>query len=358
LVARVLPLQDHRIELEIVQQLINSQDLSTEVEPHIDKASSRYSASATAVFGQHSADRASIGGSPRVRRRTIRQVTILQISGRLSDVIGDLDHAIQLALARGPHGVVCDLTNVLDGAEPGAVEMLATEGRHVRDWPGSPVAVACLDPHVREVLGSDPLGRHLMVSASLLTGITSVLATPILPIRRLRLAAHPTAPRAAQDFVTATLQEWLLGSAAPFARRVIKELVASSSIDAGTDMDVSVVWDRGALRVAVRDRGPALVGQRPAALKLDGRTLTVVAGLSRACGVMPTDDGGKVAWAVLDAPRRNSIQVRNTAHPFQFEANAQSRSSGTVRLLPSARWWRSRASAPSLATLASAHKHP
>jgi hypothetical protein len=94
-----------------------------------------------------------------------------------------------------------------------------------------------------------------------------------------------------------------LGRVIPFASLVISELVASSSINAGTDIDLSVVWDLGALRLTVRDHGPALPGQRPSLLYLHGRRLTVVAGLSRAFGVLPTADGGKVVWAVLDAPR-------------------------------------------------------
>jgi hypothetical protein len=208
------------------------------------------------------------------------------------------------------------------------------------------------------VLSVHPLGRHLTVHASLLTAITSVLATPALAVRRLRLAAHPTAPRASQDFVTSTLQEWLVGSAAPFASRVVSELVASSSMDAGTEIDVSVAWDRGALRLTVRDHGPALPGQLPSGLDLHGRTLTVVAGLSRAFGVLPTDDGGKLAWAVLEAPRRNSIQVRNNAHLSQTDATAPSRSTAVVRQLPSIRWWRSRPSAPMLAPIGLAPRHP
>ena len=125
----------------------------------------------------------------------------------------------------------------------------------------------------------------------------------MLTVQRLRLAAHPTAPRAAREFVTRTLMDWRLDRVIPFAILVTSELVASSSSNAGTDIDVSVVWGRGALRLAVRDRGPALPGQRPSLLYLHGRRLTIVAGLSRAFGVLPTADGGKVVWAVLDAPR-------------------------------------------------------
>src|SRR5664279_4766487 len=92
----------------------------------------------------------------------MRQVTVLEVAGQLSDAVEDLDRAIQLALAEGPRGVVCDLSGVLGGAESGAVEMLATAGRHVRNWPGIPVAVACPDPQVRERLNAHSLGHHLI----------------------------------------------------------------------------------------------------------------------------------------------------------------------------------------------------
>ena len=239
----------------------------------------------------------------RIRTRAIRQVVVLEVSCRLSEVVGELDQAIQLALAEGPRGVVCDLSNVLEGTDPDAVEVLATAGRHVRDWPGTPVAVACPDPRVREALRAHPLGDHLIVTPSLFSAVSDVLATPRLAVERKHFAAHPTAPRASREFVTRTLLDWRLGRVIPFASPVISELVASSSINAGTDIDLSVVWNREALRLTVRDHGPALPGQRPSLLYLHGRRLTVVAGLSRAFGVLPKADGGKVLWAVLEVPR-------------------------------------------------------
>jgi hypothetical protein len=245
-------------------------------------------------------------GSPaqvRAKRHEIRQVAVLKVAGRLCAVVEDLDRAIQLALADGPRGVVCDLSGVLEGDAPVAIEMLATAGRHVRDWPGIPVAVASPDPRVREALAAHCLGRHLIVTESMPSAVFAVLATPSLAVERLRLAPHPTAPRASRNFVTRTLLDWRLGRVIPFASLVISELVSSSTIEAGTDIDLCVVWDLGALRLSVRDHGPALPHQRPAAHSLHRRGLTVVAGLSRAFGVLPTADGGKSVWAVLDAPR-------------------------------------------------------
>jgi len=237
-----------------------------------------------------------------VSARAISQVVVLGVAGRLSDVVEDLDRALQLALADEARGVVCDLSAMLEGAEPAAVEVLATAGRHVRDWPGIPVGVACPDPQVREALRAHPLAGHLIVTESLFSAVSAVLATPTLTVERLRLAPHPTAPRASRDFVTRTLLGWRLDWLAPVASLVASELVTRSSIEAGTDIDLSVVRNHGALRLTVRDHGPSLHGRQHSGLEVHEQGLTLVGGLSRAFGILPTADGGKVVWAVLDAP--------------------------------------------------------
>jgi hypothetical protein len=247
----------------------------------------------------------------RARKQAIRQVAVVEVDGRLSDVVEDVAQEVQLALAEGPRGVVCDLSGVLENADPVAVAVLATVGRHVRDWPGTPVAVACPDPKVREALSAHPLGAHLIVTDSIFMAMSAVLATPTFDIERLRLAAHPTAVRASRDFVTRTLLDWRLGRVIPFASTVVRELVLGSSSNAGTEMGLSVAWDRGALRLSLRDHGPALMGQRPSPLELAGSGLTAVAGLSRVFGVMPAADGGKVVWAVLDATRPQLLTRRS-----------------------------------------------
>jgi hypothetical protein len=240
---------------------------------------------------------------------------VLEVADRLGDVVEDLDTAIQLALAEGPRGVVCDLSALRDGTELGAVERLATAGRHVRDWPGIPVAVACPHPQVRDALDAHPLGRHLIVTEWMSSAVSAVLSTPILVVERLRLAAHPTAPCASRNFVARVLKDWQLDSVIPLASVVISRLVASSSLNAGTAIDLSVALNAGALRLTVADHGPGLPSQRPSDPDLQARALTVaVAGLSRTFGVLPTADGGKVVWALLEAPqqrRSTSNGMRN-----------------------------------------------
>jgi len=283
----------------------NVHDLPTDLQTGLypTRLPTRFAADLPSGLPAKSAARPATGWQVRARKHAIRQVVVLEVGGRLSDVVEELDRAIQLALAEGPRGVVCDLSSVLEDAEPVAVELLATAGRHVRDWPGIPVAVACPDPQVREALEAHSLGGHLIVRSSLFSAVTAVLATPTLTVERLRLAPHPTAPRASREFVTRALLDWRLGRTIPFATLVVSELVASSSVNAGTEIDVSVAWNLGALRLTVRDHGCVLPREWHTAPDLHGRGLIVVAGLSRTFGVIPTADGGKVVWAVLEAPR-------------------------------------------------------
>jgi hypothetical protein len=255
-----------------------------------------------------SAGRPAADRQVRVRTYVILQVVVLEVAGRLCDVGQDLDRAIQLALADGPRGVVCDLSLVFEGAEPGAVEMLAAASRHVRDWPGIPVAVACPDPRVRSALRAHPLGGQLIVTASTLRAVSAVLATPVPAVEWLRLAPRPTAPSASRGFVAHTLLDWGLGALIPSASLVVSELVTNATIHAGTDIALSLAWHLGALRLTVRDNSPDLPHQRYSKQDVHGRGLFVVAGLSRAVGVLPTADGGKVVWAVL-----NAAAPRNTA---------------------------------------------
>ena len=287
----------------MTQQPSGPHAFSADFEHHIVRFPTRYVPCVPADLPAPSAARPSRGRQVRARKHAIRQVAVLEVAGRLNDVVAeDLDQAILRALAEGPRGVVCDLSGLLEDAEPVAVGVLATAGRHVRDWPGIPVAVACPDPRVRAALCAHPLGGHLIVSESIFSALSAVLSTPILAVERLHLAPHPTAPRASREFVTRTLLDLGLSRVIPFASLVVSELVSSSSIHAGTYIDLSVTWNLGSLRLTVRDHGPALRYQRHSDLDLHGRGRTVVAGLSRTFGVMPTADGGKVAWAVLEAP--------------------------------------------------------
>jgi hypothetical protein len=242
-----------------------------------------------------------------VRTHAVRGVVVLEVAGRLGDVVQDLDRAIQQALAEGPRGVVCDLSRVLECAEPGVVSVLARAGRHVRDWSGTPVAVACPHPRVRAALTAHLMGRQLIVTESVFCAVSLVLATPTVVVETLRLAPHPTAMRASREFVTGTLLNWGLDRLALAANLVVTELVTNSTMFATTDIEVSVACNQRALRLSVRDNSLEVPGRRHTHFDLNGPRPTAVAGLSRALGVLRAADGGKVAWAVLNATRPSPL---------------------------------------------------
>ena len=239
-----------------------------------------------------------------VRARSVGQVVVLDATGSLSEVVEDLDCAARYALADGPRGVVCDLSRVVDVNAPGALQSIALNGRHPRDWSGVPLAIAGLGRRGREVLSREPLGAHLMVTATLRQALSSVFQSSLPGAESLRLAPHPTAPRASRDFVTRTLLDWRLGRHIPAACLVVSELVTNAMIHAGTDIDVTVSEHREAVRVAIRDGGPGLPVEHPDGSDEHGRGMPIVAGMSHAWGVHPHADGGKVVWAVIDTSVR------------------------------------------------------
>jgi len=187
---------------------------------------------------------------------------VLEVTGRLSDAVQDLDWAIQLALAEGPRGV------------------------------------------------AHHMGGQLIVTASVFSAVSMVLVTPTPVVAKLRLAPHPTAPRASRDFVTRTLLDWGLDRLVLAANLVVSELVTNSTMHATTDIEVSISWNLRALRLAVRDNSPDLARQTYTRWNLNGSRLTAVADLSRGFGFLPIADEGKVAWAVLNAAQKQPLTSR------------------------------------------------
>jgi len=196
---------------------------------------------------------------------------------------------------------VCDISDAQECGATGALRLLAAAGSHPRDWPAVPIAVATSDRAVRNTLRSKPLGEHLMVVESRQLALDAVLRTCAPTVATTTLAPHPTAPRGARDFVSRTLLDQHLGRRIPAASVVISELVTNAMIHAGTDIDVSLAVGDNALRLTVRDRCPTLPRLPGQPLGLRGRGMAIVETLSRSCGVLPTAQGGKAVWSVLDA---------------------------------------------------------
>jgi anti-sigma regulatory factor (Ser/Thr protein kinase) len=118
---------------------------------------------------------------------------------------------------------------------------------------------------------------------------------------RLLLSPHITASRIGRDFVSRTCLDWGLAQGIASACLVVSELVTNGLRHAVTDMELALARHGGVLRLALRDHSAdSLREQALNPDSLGGRGLALVAACSRAWGVLPTADGGKVVWTVLD----------------------------------------------------------
>jgi hypothetical protein len=229
------------------------------------------------------------------------EVAVVAGVGRLDDVAADLRRAVLLALAEDPRAVVCDLTGVTDGSDADAGLLLATIAQQVRDWPAVPVALHSPDADLRHRLRRQPLSEHVLLRATMSQAMTAVGRSAPPATATLELVPHVTASRVARDFVSRTCLDWGLAPAIASACLVVSELVTNGLRHAVTDMDLSLARHQGLLRLALRDHSDAPLRLRaPDMDNVGGRGLAVVGACSRAWGVLPTADGGKVVWAVLD----------------------------------------------------------
>lgn len=105
--------------------------------------------------------------------------------------------------------MVCDLAGGVGGVTAKHAEMLASAGRHPRDWPGVPVALSCPDSEVHAaapVAAESTPNPHLfrMPACSLST------VSPAHHGRAAPRAASRRAQRGARAFVARTCLDWQL----------------------------------------------------------------------------------------------------------------------------------------------------
>jgi hypothetical protein len=133
---------------------------------------------------------------------------------------------------------------------------------------------------------------------------TSVLGQPCrtdpLQVRR-SFGRDAGTPAAVRRFVTTTLRDWTADDHVDDVVLVADELVTNALVHACSDVDVTLTYDSGSIRVAVADS--SIVAPRPAdrgAAATSGRGLHIVDILSSAWGHHPSGTG-KVVWARFDA---------------------------------------------------------
>jgi hypothetical protein len=108
--------------------------------------------------------------------------------------------------------------------------------------------------------------------------------------------------RSARDLTTRALLDWGCPQPIAPATLIVSELVNNAILHARTDLTVSVARWGELVRLAVHDATPELPVRRDEPTQVTGRGMLLVAALSQSWGVLPASGGGKVVWAVLQAP--------------------------------------------------------
>jgi anti-sigma regulatory factor (Ser/Thr protein kinase) len=234
-------------------------------------------------------------------------VEVLRVDALTQDLLDDVTRRLRTAFAEASRAVVVSLP---DGADAGAALAVQEEAATLaRDWGAVPVVIACPSSTLRQQLLGDGSGRYVAVTSGVPQALTSVLGLAAAETASRALSPHPTSPRAARSFVSSTLLEWELPERVPAAELVVSELVTNAMLHARTHIDLRVAAHHGAVRISVADgtpdmtsvaRAPHPLPDRRAAGGRSGRGLAVVAALSERWGVLPTSDGGKAVWALLD----------------------------------------------------------
>lgn len=244
--------------------------------------------------------------SVEISSQTLGDVRILKAVGAYSGVMTPLSAAILRALAEEPGAVVCDLSAIVWRAGPNGEEgpsSLAQLGDCVRNWPATPVLMACPDARVRTALERQLGGIDVVFTNGMAAALEGALGGS-RRVDRLPLSPEYSAPATARDFTRRMWQQWQLPGDSGSALLVTSELVTNAVLHARTDhLELSLALHDDRMRIAVRDRDT-----RPPAShllswdQLGGRGLMLVDALSVGWGVLPVKDG-KAVWAVLDVGR-------------------------------------------------------
>lgn len=241
---------------------------------------------------------ATVGRDDGLRVYPYGDVWIVEADAPLERLGQDVDHAVQTALAECPQGVVLVLPDSMSDLGEGALEALAPLVARARDWPETPIVIACHDPEVQRLLHEQLGGSGLRFASSMLAGTAQVADGPQLLRAEVTLPRHPASVGAARRFLGSTCAEWQLERCAEAGSLVVSELAANAVQHTVDQVRVVLVSDGSSLRISVRDQArEAPVTVTADVESLSGRGLLVVEALSRASGALPTGDGGKVVWA-------------------------------------------------------------
>jgi hypothetical protein len=167
-------------------------------------------------------------------------------------------------------------------------------------WPAARLVLFGADADLSRSLTTLNVTHTVPLAVDETTARQVLLCRPPAIARTLDLGEEPSASRRARLFVKASCREWQIDAVCDDAVLVASELVGNAVTHARTACRLELRLDALGLTVAVRDydfRGSLV----PLACTSAGRRdhgLFLVASISRAWGVTPTEEGKNV-WALL-----------------------------------------------------------
>ena len=197
--------------------------------------------------------------------------------------------------------VVVDLSDLRTTARP-AAQVFPSALTAVGGWPAARLVLFGADPELATSLTMLREMDTVPLAADEITARQLLQRRPPAVARHLDLDDDPFAARRARLFVKAACQDWQLDAAVcDDAVLVASELVGNATAHARTACRLDIRLDALGLTIAVRDYDYRGLLTNPLACTSAGRRgqgLFLVASISRAWGVSPTENG-KSVWALL-----------------------------------------------------------
>ena len=174
-----------------------------------------------------------------------------------------------------------------------AVQVFPSAMGFMGGWPSARLVLFGADGRLAETLRALRVSATVPLAPDQSTARLLLQRRPSILARRLDLANELSSPRRARLFVTTACRDWQLDSVCDDAVIVASELVENAVVHAQTGCRLAIRLDDRGLTIAVRDSGLfTVLHPRP------GHGLFMVAEVSRAWAVSPTEDG-KSVWALL-----------------------------------------------------------
>jgi anti-sigma regulatory factor (Ser/Thr protein kinase)/anti-anti-sigma regulatory factor len=230
---------------------------------------------------------------------------VLAFAGPIDPLsVAQIQRTLLQDLGQEPFALICDLSGVQD-LDPVCAHVFSTDANHPSSrWPATGVMLCAAQPAVAEVLGRLRLPNCLPLYATLEEALDAAIDQPPYLYDELLLAPTPTAAAAARAHVRDVLDYWHLAipdtTVLQQAVLLANELVTNAVRHAHTELRLRLELRGNWLHIAVWDGSPRLLRLVTTGPESeDGRGLWLVEQLSRAWGVHPSPDGGKVVWCIL-----------------------------------------------------------